>query len=258
MKKILAILVFVLIGTMSFAQWNGTSPGNLWTTLPITNVGIGIVAPTFKLHVVGVTDIASIVAQSSVALADADRAVGFFRMVNTGVTPNETYNIAFRKFAGIFQCLQSASVAGATVNISLFDYTAKSLKFGGNGLTDVLFSNSGYVGIGTTIAPPAGVKLAVNGKVNCKEVEVTNTGWSDFVFNKDYKLRSLDEVSAFVSKNNHLPDVPSESEVLAKGTNLGQMDAILLQKIEELTLYMIDLKKQNDNLKDQISKLQSK
>jgi hypothetical protein len=256
MKKILVLFVLVLFGTMSYAQWIGTSPGNLYTTLPVGNVGIGTITPAFKLDVTNPTAIASIVAQSSVALADADRAIGFFRMVNT--SDNETYNIAFRKVGTVYQCLQSANVAGSTVNISLFDYTAKSLKFGGNGLTDILLSNSGYVGIGTTIAPPSGVKLAVNGKINCKEVEVTLTGWSDFVFNKDYKLRSLDEVSAFVAKNNHLPDVPSESEVLAKGANLGQMDAILLQKIEELTLYMIDLKKQNDNLKDQISKLQSK
>lgn len=253
MKKILVFLVLVLSGTISFAQWIGTSPGNLYTTLPVANVGIGTATPAFKFHLVS-TDIASNVTQSSVNPAEADRAVGFFRMINS--FNSETYNIAFRKFGGVFQCLQSANVAGSTVNISLFDYSVKSLKFGGNGLTDVVFSNSGYVGIGTTIAPPAGVKLAVNGKVNCKEVEVTLTGWSDHVFKNGYDLKPLYEVESFINENNHLPGVPSEAEVLQNGLNLGTMDAILLQKIEELTLYMIDLKKENDLLKARIENLE--
>ncbi|HNW74099.1 MAG TPA: hypothetical protein PKN44_10775 [Bacteroidales bacterium] len=253
MKKFLAITALMLCGVVSYAQWIGTSPGDLSTTLPVANVGIGIAAPTFKLHVVN-SGIASLVAQSSVNPQEADRAVGFFRMVNSA--NNETYNIAYRKLGGVFQCLQSANVAGATVNISLFDYSAKSLMFGGNGLTDIKFSNSGYVGIGTTIAPPTGVKLAVNGKINCKEIEVTLTGWADHVFNQDYKLRSLYDVENFISQNKHLPDVPSENEVLTNGSNLGQMDAVLLQKIEELTLYMIDLKKENDQLKARLEKLE--
>ena len=252
MKKILAILVSVLISTISFAQWVGTSPGDLYTTLPVANLGVGTATPSFKFHLVS-TEIASNVTQSSVNPAEADRAVGFFRMINS--FNNETYNIAFRKFGGVFQCLQSAKVAGATVNISLFDYSTKSIKFGGNGLVDINFANSGYVGIGTTVAPPAGVKLAVNGKVNCKEVEVTLTGWSDFVFKDGYNLKPLFEVEAFINENNHLPGVPSEAEVLKNGVNLGNMDAILLQKIEELTLYMIDLKKENDLLKAKVEKI---
>jgi len=238
MKKILAVLVLVLFGTVSYAQW-ATSGNNIYNT-NTGNVGIGTTTPTFKLHV-STSEVASLVAQSSVTAQATDRAIGFFRMVNSA--NNETYNIAFRKFGGVFQCLQSANVGGNTVNVSLFDYSNKSLKFGGNGLSDVLFSNSGYVGIGTTVAPAAGVKLAVNGKVNCKEVEVTLTGWSDKVFDKNYNLLPLNEVESFINANNHLPGVPSEKEVMSKPANLGEMDALLLQKIEELTLYMIDLKK---------------
>jgi len=59
----------------------------------------------------------------------------------------------------------------------------------------------------------------------------------------------LKEVEAFIKKNNHLPDVPSEKEVMKNGIDVANMDAILLQKIEELTLYMIDLKKENEHLK---------
>lgn len=251
MKKILAVLVLVLFGTVSYAQW-ATSGNNIYNT-NTGNVGIGTTTPTFKLHV-STSEVASLVAQSSVTAQATDRAIGFFRMVNSA--NNETYNIAFRKFGGVFQCLQSANVGGNTVNVSLFDYSNKSLKFGGNGLSDVLFSNSGYVGIGTTVAPAAGVKLAVNGKVNCKEVEVTLTGWSDKVFDKNYNLLPLNEVESFINANNHLPGVPSEKEVMSKPANLGEMDALLLQKIEELTLYMIDLKKENDLLKAKINSLE--
>lgn len=247
MKKLLAILVLVLFGTVVFAQTNIFPPTG--------NVGIGTTSPGFSLHAVSATS-SSFVAQGNITSGGADGPIGIFRMVNAGVTPNTTYNIAFRKNGGVFQCIQTANIAGSTVNISIFDYTTKALTYGGNGLTEVLFKNSGAVGIGTTAAIPLGIKLAVNGKVNCREVEVTLAGWSDFVFNSDYKLRSLYDVENFIALNKHLPDVPSEKEVMAKGVNLGDMSAVLLQKVEELTLYMIDLKKENDALKNRISKLE--
>ncbi len=101
------------------------------------------------------------------------------------------------------------------------------------------------IGIGTQ-DPQS--KLAVNGRITAKEVEVTLIGWSDFVFDNDYRLMPIEELETFIINNKHLPDVPSEQEVKEKGVNLGQMDAILLQKIEELTLYIIELKKENDRL----------
>lgn len=251
MKKLAYIFsAFILVGFLFSVSVQAQT-----NIFPATgNAGIGTVTPGYPLHVNLANSTASLVAQSSVTAQTADRAVGFFRMINTA--NSETYNIAFRKFGGVFQCLQSANVGGSTVNISLFDYSAKSLTFGGNGLSNIVFSNSGSIGIGTVVAIPAGVKLAVNGKVNCKEVEVTMTGWSDFVFNSDYKLRSLYDVENFIAQNKHLPDVPSATEVISNGSNLGAMDAVLLQKIEELTLYMIDLKKENDALKTRISNLE--
>jgi hypothetical protein len=92
-------------------------------------------------------------------------------------------------------------------------------------------------------------KLSVNGNIKCKQVEVTLSGWSDFVFQEDYSLMPLEELDDYISQNKHLPGVPSEYEVITNGNNLGQMDAILLQKIEELTLYVIDLKKENEALR---------
>ena len=118
---------------------------------------------------------------------------------------------------------------------------------------DVIFDGVAHVGIGTT--NPGNYKLAVNGHVKAKQIEVNSSGWSDFVFEDGYVLKDLEEVEAYIDKNNHLPDVPSEKEVMENGINLGKMDAILLQKIEELTLYMIELKKDNEALWAQMKAL---
>ena len=87
-------------------------------------------------------------------------------------------------------------------------------------------------------------------------VSTDAVNWSDFVFEKDYKLTSLSEVEKFVKKNHHLPEIPSAKEVYQEGIDVAQMDAKLLQKIEELTLYMIELDKQNKKLVKRINELE--
>ncbi len=96
-------------------------------------------------------------------------------------------------------------------------------------------------------------QLAVDGKIVAKEVVVTLDNWADFVFKKDYALRSLEDVEKFIDDNGHLPDIPNEKEVQSNGgIEIGEMQVRLLQKVEELTLYMIQLKKENDSLKKMI------
>jgi hypothetical protein len=93
----------------------------------------------------------------------------------------------------------------------------------------------------------------IGGLLCVKEVRVTLTGtqcWPDHVFAKDYKLPTLNEVEQFITENQHLPNVPSAAEVTENGIELGEMNAILLQKVEELTLYIIALQKQVDELKN--------
>jgi hypothetical protein len=122
------------------------------------------------------------------------------------------------------------------------------------GTTPYLFvRGDGYVGIGT-IYP--GYPLAVNGKMAAKEVIVTQTGWSDFVFKDNYKLKPLNQVADYVKKNKHLEGVPTEAEVKKNGVPIGEMQAKLLEKVEELTLHMIEMQKQNDELKLKVSKLE--
>lgn len=102
-------------------------------------------------------------------------------------------------------------------------------------------------------------RLSVDGKVIAPSFYALDPtiNWADYVFNKDYKLASLEEVEKFISINKHLPEVPSTQEVQANGINLQDMDAILLKKVEELTLYMIEMKKEMNSLKQENTELKN-
>ncbi|MCR9252377.1 MAG: vacuolar protein sorting family 37 protein [bacterium] len=98
-----------------------------------------------------------------------------------------------------------------------------------------------------------GTKFEVGGTVRSKEVKVETTGWPDYVFKPEYSLRSIEEVEQFINENGHLPNIPSEAEVmLSDGVELGKMNVKLLEKIEELTLYTIDLNKSNKRLAEDL------
>jgi hypothetical protein len=127
-----------------------------------------------------------------------------------------------------------------------------AIRTGGTDNVDFLVKSNGNIGIGTT--NPNGWKLAVNGQIRAKEIKV-ETGWSDFVFYDDYKLPTLKEVENHIKEKGHLKDIPSAKEVKKNGILLGEMDAKLLRKIEELTLYTINQQKEIENLKNKNSKL---
>ena len=100
--------------------------------------------------------------------------------------------------------------------------------------------------------------LAVSGGILTTEVLVKEvTEWYDFVFDDNYKLKSIPELERYIDENGHLPDMPSESEVLNKGYGLVEMDGLLLKKIEELTLYTIELHKIIENQHKIIETLQN-
>jgi len=127
----------------------------------------------------------------------------------------------------------------------------------GTGIPLVLQSLGGNVGIGT-LSPPSQYLLSVNGAIGAKEVVVTNTGWSDYVFQPDYRLAELRDVGAYIKDNGHLPDIPTQQEVQEKGVSLGDMQAKLLAKVEELTLYMIKADERAARLEQQNQTLQSR
>jgi hypothetical protein len=102
-------------------------------------------------------------------------------------------------------------------------------------------------------------RVSGNGYVVARDIQVkTGIIIPDYVFEKDYKLKSLSEVEKFINANKHLPGVPSAADVKKDGLNVAEMDASLLKKVEELTLYVIDLKKQNETMQKEIELLKKK
>jgi hypothetical protein len=138
-----------------------------------------------------------------------------------------------------------------------------SLSLNNDGGDIHMVVDAGTVTIGTNYVPP-GVLLAVDGKILCEEMEVQLSGdWPDYVFADDYALMPLAELERAVDEHGHLPGIPSAADVAKEGINVGEMQTKLLKKIEELTLYMIDVNKQvesvraeNRQLRERISQLE--
>lgn len=105
-----------------------------------------------------------------------------------------------------------------------------------------IWNTAGNVGIGTV--NPGAFKLAVKGNIHAQEFNLDLTGWSDYVFKNDYRLPPLTEVKTYIDQNHHLADIPSEQQIVRDGLNLGEMDKLLVKKVEELTLYLIEKDKQ--------------
>lgn len=126
---------------------------------------------------------------------------------------------------------------------------------GNNTVTEQMrITASGNIGIGIT-SPSE--KLSVNGNVRAKKIIVSQTGWPDYVFDPAYKLKPLSELAAFIQKYQHLPDMPSAKEVEEEGISVGDNQALLLKKIEELTLYLIEQNKKIDYLMKENTKLKN-
>lgn len=199
------------------------------------NVGIGTSVPT------NILDVSRNMTGPQIIIHNLGGGGG------AGFTMIDDLNLGYWKFksaaAGGFKIRDDAS------SLDVFVIEKSSLA------NALYIQAGGNIGIGTS-NPTS--KLAVNGKIDCKEVEVYLAGWSDFVFAEDYQLRTLTEVEVYVKAHKHLPGLPSEQEVIENGINIGEMNAILLEKIEELTLYMIELKKENEEMKNQIQTLLDK
>ena len=203
-------------------------------------VGIGTAAPAQKLHLqdgvllltgsvpgVGGPQImwgatAAVPSWGVEYVAGASAGLNFWRPFAAG-NPNPGNNFLF--------------LSDATGNVGINTNNTKAkLTVNGNVM----------IGDPATLNLPAGYKLYVETGILTEKVKVAvkNTAnWSDYVFAKDYQLKKLEEVEKYIAANKHLPNVPSADEVVKEGIDLGKMDAKLLEKIEELTLYIIELNK---------------
>ncbi|WP_343674088.1 hypothetical protein [Chitinophaga sp.] len=155
---------------------------------------------------------------------------------------NNFWGVAINLDRGLYHdnSLATYSVLKSTSSFTINNFTSDSTLN-----TLLIVRNSGNVGIGITNPQE---KLAVNGTVVAKKVRVTSTGWPDYVFNENYQLPSLKETAAYIKNHKHLPGIPAAAEVAQNGQDLGEMNKLLLQKVEELTLHLIELQAKVEKL----------
>lgn len=206
-------------------------------------VGIGTTTPTAKLHINnGANSDAAVLATSS----EDNKLV-----VSSGVTQpinvptfTITQEFANNRNNGYISFHRGHSVYGGF------------LTFGASGKERLRIDSDGNIGIG--IASPL-YKLDVCGTIRAREVKVDLQGTCipDFVFKKEYKLMNLNELEKFVTTNHHLPEIAPEKEMLENGLNMKDFQMKLLQKMEEMTLYIIDQNKKNEKQEQEIKLLKA-
>lgn len=163
-------------------------------------------------------------------------------------------NVGYQPNAGNSSQL-NVNVNGGNA-IEVFDQASNKVNF------RVKANGGTQIGPGTPLSTgvAANAQLSVDGLILAKEirVSVSNTHWADYVFDKNYKLTPLPEVDKFIKANKHLPEVPSEAEVKENGIDLSEMNVLLLKKVEEITLHLIDLNKKVEGLVKENEELKAK
>jgi hypothetical protein len=241
---------------LSFVDGGGTER---MSVLNGGNVGIGTAAPSSKLHISGVG--------GSVNVGNSPTSGDFIVQANTGGRSQTTgAQLEFvlpansdgsnmwgqGRIITVAGDLNTGNASGKMI-LGTRRYwqkpgTSSAAWYYGDDLT---IDNNGNIGIGTTT--PGSFKLAVEGKIGAREVNVTLTNpWPDYVFEKSYALPTLEEVKSYIDQNKHLPEVPSAKEMETNGVNLGEMNMLLLKKIEELTLYQIESNKRIQILENEL------
>ena len=192
------------------------------------NMGMGYVDPQVRLHI-----------RSSTA-TEMVRLEG------------ESPMIQLRKYVGLatFEDVAFIQTSGDNLRVGTNSNNTLGKFVVRTGGGDRLFIDAnGNVSIGTSVVA-SGYKVSINGKAICEELKVQLSGnWPDYVFKKDYNLMPLPQLELFINTNKHLPNIPKAIDVEKSGIEVGDMQKRMMEKIEELTLYIINLQKQIDELK---------
>ena len=207
------------------------------------NVGIGTTTPLEKLHVNGRFYINS--------GTDYNNIYWGGHFMTMGTRPGDYSHNIFRLQPGGSSSglLESVFEMFNANNVNSYTQTVQIRS------NDISYFNGGNVGIGTA-TPEA--KLAVSGQVHAQEVKVSVTvPGPDYVFEQGYKLPTLNEIKTYIDQNKHLPEVLSAADMEKNGVQLGEMNMLLLKKVEELTLYQIQSVERIQKLEEEIAKLKS-
>jgi len=234
--------VGVFLTNNNITRWAGikadgsfdVSSGMLFIDGTTGNVGVGTSNPQFKLDVNGNVHHQGKLSIGTTYNGFALNVAGNAYVIGGHTFINEGYGY-----------LSASAVTG------MFP-SASDIVFRINNIEQMRIDQNGNMGIG--VSNPS-EKISINGNVRAKKVIVSQTGWPDYVFDSSYSLRSLSEVESFIAKNKHLPDMPSAKEVDEKGISVGDNQALLVKKIEELTLYLLDIHKENLGLKKELIQL---
>lgn len=166
-------------------------------------------------------------------------------------TSNGSYN--YNTIFDVDQYLTKAIVVQKT-NSSQLEYEPFTVY--GNGLTRILHKtvsgNNNVFEITDAVSNNTNFIVKNNGYVYAREINIQLGNFPDYVFNKNYALMSLEKLESYINEYNHLPNIPSAKEVEKNGANIGDLSKIQMEKIEELTLYIIELKKEIEQIKKQV------
>lgn len=238
-----------------FKVLNGHSAAYL-TVNANGNVGIGTTSPTNKLDVSGQTRVGGI--SGTTALSNADDLI-VESSSNGGISLLVPNSNDANFYLGN---PDDNAAAGMRWSNTSKTYTIGTLGTGslrlltGNFTNDqgIIIDSNGKVGIGTS-TPQS--KLAVDGQIRATEVKVlADISVPDYVFEPDYDLRTLKETKEYITEHKHLPEIPSAAEIGENGIDLGDMNMRLLKKIEELTLYQIELLERLEKAEEKIQNLE--
>lgn len=147
--------------------------------------------------------------------------------------------------------LESGGSQTAQLHINMSN--GRTVQFGG----DIFVAD--HIGVGTNnfFEGAREYKLAINGHIRAKAAHIY-PAWADYVFEEDYPLMNLEDLESYIDENGHLPGMPTAAEVAEQGIDIGEIQVKTLEKIEELTLYLLEMKQENDALKEEIEKLKAK
>ncbi len=240
MNKLIYFLYLLLLSLPGFGQTNIFPPDG--------NVGIGTLNPSWYGHggtnrVLEINNSSiDINSQSHLILTTGSTTANSSVGTITWVASNSQFNKGVA-FIGCSLAPNSTSVAPSSI-MSFFTRNVSDQYW----MERMKITETGDVCIGTPNT--AGYKLSVNGNIRAKEIKVEVANWPDYVFFPAYTPSSLSELEGYIKQNQHLPEIPSAAEVKEKGLNLGDMNVKLLKKVEELTLYIIELEKRMKKLEE--------